>query len=391
MEQTAMPGSSARSLFFVTAAFWSAQYAYSQFVNPELTSMGASAVMMGLVSGAYGFTQTLIRIPLGILADRRGRQKPFVMLGCLLASLSGVGMLLFHSPIGFLFFRGMAGIAAASWVSFTVLYASYFPHEEGPSRISQLNIANISGRFLGYLLILLVIPFLGSNFAFIFSSACGLLALLISFSLRETPNEPRGINLRAFLKVSGDRYLLACTILNILVQGIAFSTYLTFTINIASSLGANSTQLTWVNIAILVPIIVTTYLITSGFLKKLPAAAMVGTGFILTALYCFLMARVTSLSQLVPLQILAGAGNALTFNVLLGQGVRDIKKEFRAVAMGLHQALYGIGMTLGPIIMGFLIDRNGIGSAFDTVAVLALLTSVFAVWLMRTKAGAIEE
>lgn len=391
MDKNNQSGMSARTMLLVTAAFWSAQYSYAQFINPELTAMGASAVIMGMVSGIYGLAQTLVRIPLGILADRKGRQKPFVVLGCLMASLPGVGMAMIKSPAAFIFFRGIAGLAAASWVSFTVLYASYFPHEEGPTRISHLNIPNMSGRFVSYLLVLLVIPNLGTHFAFIFSSLAGLLAIILSLTLHEEPHAPQGINLKAFLKVSKDRYLLSCTLLSILAQAIAFSTYFNFTINVARDLGADSTQLTWVNISILVPIIVSTYLITSGFLRKYSAVLLVGAGFFLTSAYCFLMARVTSLAQLLVLQTLAGSGNALTFNVLLGQSVRDIKKETRAVAMGLHQSLYGIGMTFGPILMGALIDSKGISKAFDMMAVLALLSAVLSLKLMKVKPRPVEE
>ena len=121
MEQTHKPGVSARLLFFVTAWFWCAQYSYTQFINPELEAMGMNAAFMGLVAGAYGFTQMLLRIPLGMLADRIGKQKPFVIIGCLLTALAGASFLLSYTPNGCLFARALAGVASASWVSFTVL------------------------------------------------------------------------------------------------------------------------------------------------------------------------------------------------------------------------------------------------------------------------------
>jgi len=161
MEGRQRPGVSARLLFMVTALFWCAQYSYTQFINPELERMGMSAAFMGLVSGAYGFTQMVLRIPLGILSDRLRRHKPFVVIGCLMTMLSGLGFLVYYSPPGFLISRGLAGVASAAWVSFTVLYSSYFPHTEGPRRISQLNAANMGGRLAGYLLIILIVPLLG--------------------------------------------------------------------------------------------------------------------------------------------------------------------------------------------------------------------------------------
>lgn len=76
MDSTSGLGMTAKAMLPVTAFFWSAQYSYAQFVNPELAAMGASAVVMGIVSGIYGLAQTLVRIPLGILADRKGVNHP---------------------------------------------------------------------------------------------------------------------------------------------------------------------------------------------------------------------------------------------------------------------------------------------------------------------------
>ncbi len=66
---------------------------------------------------------------------------------------------------------------------------------------------------------------------------------------------------------------------------------------------------------------------------------------------------------------------------MIGQSVRDIPQHLRAVAMGVYQAVYGIGMTLGPILMGLMIDAGGLKTAFLAMAVFALL-SAFLAWRM---------
>ncbi len=382
MEQESRPQLSAGLLFAVTSLFWSAQYSYTNFINPELSRMGMSAAFMGLVSGAYGLTQTLLRIPLGMAADRIGRQKPFIVLGCLLTALASAGMLLFYHPLGFLFFRGLAGIASASWVSFTILFSGYFRTEEGPRRISQLNIGNMLGRLAGFLIILLLVPALGVKSAFAFSLTVGALAFLSSLGLRETPTGRQGISLREMVRVSKDSYLRNCSIIGVLAQVIAFSTYYGFTVNIANTLNADSAQLSWLSIALLVPTILLNFLLSSCLIKRFSAKALVACGFLSGALPSLLAPLAANMAQLYLLQILAGLSSTMTFALLLGQSVRDIKKERRAVAMGFFQAVYGIGMTLGPMLMGVLVDQTGLRTAFFVMAAVSAASGALALRLL---------
>ncbi len=372
---------SAGLLFAVTSLFWCAQYSYTQFINPELARMGRNAAFMGLVSGAYGLTQTLLRIPAGMAADRLGRQKPFVLLGCLLTALSSGGMLLFYRPGGFLFFRGLAGAASAAWVSFTILFSAYFPHQEAPRRISQLNLANMGGRLGGFLVVLFLAPALGVPSAFAFSLTAGVFALLFGFCIRETPTGRQGISLRELAEVSRDRYLRASAIVAVLAQTIAFSTYAGFTVNVAKALGAGDAMLSWLNIALLLPTLLVNWLLTTYLIHKYSARALVALGFVAGCLYCLLVPLAQNMGQLLAIQTLGGCCSSLTFAALLGQCVRDVRRERRAVAMGFFQAVYGIGMTLGPVLMGLITDWAGLRIAFFCVSGFAAVSAVLA-WRM---------
>ena len=391
MEHTDRAGQSARLLFLVTALFWSAQYSYTQFINPELERMGMNAAYMGLVSGAYGFTQMVLRIPIGILADRTGRQKPFVVIGCLLTAMAGLGFLMFYNPGGFLVSRGLAGVASTSWVSFTVLYSGYFAHSEGPRRISHLNIANMGGRLGGYFVIILIVPLLSLVSSFWFSALCGAAALALSLKLFESPHEKQGITLKVFLQVSRDRYLLACAMMGILTQVVAFSTYTGFAVNAAKNLGAKDAGLTLLNISLLIPTLLMNLLVTTRLMKKVSGRQLVIYGFLLAALYCLLVPLAASLGQLYLIQILGGCASSLTFAVLIGQAVRDIPQKLRAVAMGFYQAVYSLGMTLGPIFMGLMIDQAGIRTAFFVMAGVSLLSAALAFRLLGIPPRAIEQ
>ena len=193
--QTAGPDNRRQAglLYALTAIFWFSQYAITPYINAELQRMGQTAGFMGLVGGAYGFSQMLVRVPAGLMADRLGRQKPFIVMGCALTALAGLGFLLWYTPASFLALRLVAGLASASWVSFTVMYGSFFPPQEGPRRISQLNIANQGGRLLCYVLVAWAVASQGLKSAFQIAAAAGMLCLLLSLMLRNSRAPTTGL------------------------------------------------------------------------------------------------------------------------------------------------------------------------------------------------------
>ena len=89
-----------------TTLFWFAMYTYVPILAPYVEHLGGSLSMAGLVVGSYGFTQMLVRIPIGFASDRLGRRKPFVILGLCLAAASSLGLGIATGPTAALIFRG---------------------------------------------------------------------------------------------------------------------------------------------------------------------------------------------------------------------------------------------------------------------------------------------
>lgn len=129
-----MEGTAGRGILLrfcaATLLFWGCLYVYVPTLAPYAQILGASLSVIGLILAAYGFTQFALRIPLGLWADRRGRYRPFILAGFLLALASALGLGLAPGTGALLVFRDVAGAAAASWVAFTVLFAGYFPAGE---------------------------------------------------------------------------------------------------------------------------------------------------------------------------------------------------------------------------------------------------------------------
>ena len=66
-------------LLIIVALFWFAQYAYIPYQTTYLTVSGAAGSIVGIAVGAYGILQLILRLPVGVCADRVGRHRPFIM------------------------------------------------------------------------------------------------------------------------------------------------------------------------------------------------------------------------------------------------------------------------------------------------------------------------
>ena len=295
-------------LFTVTILFWFSQYAYTSYVNPELEKMGIAASFMGFVAGAYGLTQTLVRIPVGIISDKWQKKIPICM-GCLCVSLASACMFFFYTPASFLIGRALGGIAASAWVPITVLYSSYYKSDDATKSITMINMAQQVGRLLSFIIASVVVVAFGEKSAFALSAIGGFIGLIISIFIIEDRDKKREpISIKALISVSGNRNLIITTVLAIFFQIIAFSTFFSFTANHAYSIGATPAQLSYVNVAMLAPAVIISYLTARYILKYIKAQWLVVIGFVLTAIYCGFLPFTETIIQLYIFQAVSLAG-----------------------------------------------------------------------------------
>ncbi|MCL2225659.1 MAG: MFS transporter, partial [Defluviitaleaceae bacterium] len=173
--------------YFVTAFFWFSLYTYVPYVAPFADDMGANLRLVGLITGAYGFTQMAIRFPLGIFSDKLGKRKVFVLLGMFFAAVAGFIVFFFPSPYTLLISRALGGVAASAWVTFTILGASYYPQNESAKAMGHLSACNALGRMAALLLGGLIAQRLGLTFAFLLGGIGGVVGLLCGFFIKEKP------------------------------------------------------------------------------------------------------------------------------------------------------------------------------------------------------------
>ncbi|NLJ94650.1 MAG: MFS transporter, partial [Clostridiaceae bacterium] len=62
-------------LLAIVIFYWMSLYTYPSLLTPYLSEIGATLTQAGLIVGSYGFTQMILRFPLGVYADHIGKKK----------------------------------------------------------------------------------------------------------------------------------------------------------------------------------------------------------------------------------------------------------------------------------------------------------------------------
>ncbi|MFN2341493.1 MAG: MFS transporter [Halanaerobium sp.] len=362
---------------FVTAFYWFSMYAYIPTFSPYIESLGASHKMIGLILGSYGFSQMLIRIPLGIYSDRINKKKIFVNIGILLSLISTIGMWFAETPTLILVFRSLAGASAATWVSFTVLFSSYFEDNDTAHAIGIINASNKSGQVIGMLLGGIIAQSLSQQYPFLLAAAGAVIGFILSLKIDENNKiYQKAITLEEIIKVAKNRSLLTVSFLAILMMMISHSTTFGFIPVAAKDLGATSFHLGLLTTITTIPGILSSYLSGSYFSYKIGEKNTVTIGFLLLAISCILVPFIERLYLLYFNQMLNGFSQGMIFPVLMGLSIKNVKANKRGTAMGFFQAIYGLGMFMGPIFVGTISDYAGLKMGFWMIGLVGILGAI---------------
>jgi len=280
--------------------------------------------------------------------------------------------------------RATGGVAASAWVTFTVLGASYYKPDESTKVMGHMSAANAFGRMVALLTGGLIAQLLGVPYAFLLGGIAGVVGLALSIGVTEKrPPAATPPSLSILLDVARNRQLLFCSILGILAMYISFATTFGFTPLAAAQLDASRLQLGMLGVLSTAPAIFISPLAGTIMPRKLGASATLAIGFVVAGGGSALVAVSNTLALLFVVQIAASLGGAIVATLLLGLCVRDITAEKRATAMGFFQAVYGLGMFLGPFVTGFISDGFGLMAAFVFAGFVGLAGAVLSVWFGR--------
>lgn len=379
--------------------FWFSVYTYPSFLTSyAVNELKASGAIAGMIVGSYGLTQMAFRIPLGVLSDVLKKRRPFIMLGFGFSILASAGLAFIaflagrdQIPQGLalaaLILRGISGITAATWVHFSVLYTAGYEADQVPAAMSRIIVPQCGSQILAMLAGAQLAGYVGEIYAFLLAAAAGIVGLVLMTRIREQRPSGAPLTFRGLLEVAGNRRLLMSTLLATLYQMVAWSTALGFVQNWAREvIGLTTAQLGYLSVANLLPNMVLSRLSGTRFLRKLGRKAVLCAGFLLLAAACFLYPKTDSLGTLLAVQALLGSGVGLIMPQTMSGAIEEIPDEKRGAAMGIYQAVYGLGMFVGPVLAGLIMERFPAAASGGSEAVPAY-SAVFFMAMIIALAG----
>jgi len=360
-----------------------ALYVYVPILPPYAELLGRSLTIVGLVVGSYGFTQVLFRFPIGIWSDKIGRRKPFVLSGFILTLISCIGLALSPNAWFLLLFRGLSGVAASMWVAFTVLYSSYFRDAQAARAMSLITFCTGFGQ--------MVSTYSGGKIADAygwlapFYVGAGLSVLGAGFML--PISEKVSINRASFsfqrlFHVASQRRLLTVSIITAFSQFAVFITTYGFLPIYATRIGASKGDLGL--LMFILHLCQTLSMLLAGTIvaPRIGYRATVGIAYATITCATFAIPYIQNLRLLFLTQGLGALGRGLAYPVLMGLSIQGMPQEEKATAMGFFQAVYAIGMFLGPAAGGFIGDAFGLSGVFFCAGIVYLIATALSISML---------
>lgn len=361
--------SQASLVLWIVAFFWFAQYVYVPYQTTYLLLAHISSNLVGAIIGAYGISQLLLRLPVGVLADLSSNHKFFIILGAFLAGAASFIRILLPDEVGFLVANILSGTASATWISFMILYMSFFKKADQTRATSKIIMANNTGMLLGFVTSTFLYDIVGMMVICAFSLGAGLIACLLSFFLQTTKPEKRpNIRVIELLQVIKDKNLLLYSCLALVQQGVQMSTTMSFTNQIIKELGATNMEIGFSSIIYMLSAVFFAKLASTKFLELLTKKQWIYSSFLLLGIYCLLVPQSSSILIVCLLQLIPGVGTGILFSLITSEALQSVPMQKRSTAMGFFQAVYAVGMTAFPIISGSIYEHLSMKAAFIFLA-----------------------
>ena len=375
----------ARRIFaLMTFMFWSSLYVYLPVLGPQAERLGAPLSLVGLIISSYGFAQLWLRIPLGIWSDRLGRRKPFIMLAFVIAAISGFGLWSAEDARQMLVYRGLGGVAASTWVVFTVLFCSYFPPDKGSQAIGLITATTFSAEMASTLTGGFLAEKYGWRAPFFCSGLLALVGLALSAMVKEEPQPQSTISIVEMASVGKNKRLLSVSIIGALSQYVVFVTLYGFTPVYAARLGATAMQLGFLSATAFVAMAAASLVGGAFWAEKFGEVRVVIGGLLVVSCCSVLIPFINELRLLYAIQALSGFGRGLILPALMSMSIQGVPDARKGTAMGFFQAIYSLGMFGGPALSGMMSELLGLRGIFFCAGGVGLITALATQHLLQS-------
>lgn len=341
-------------------------------------ALNVPAQNVGLLITVFTFPTVILGPIIGILADRFGRKRILVP-SLILFGIAGTACAFARNFNLLLLLRLLQGLGAAALLSLSVTVIGDLYTGERRATAMGYNASVSSIGTAVYPTIGGALATIGWFYPFTLPLVAIPIGLLVLFFLKNP--EPKGERdlkeyLRNALNSLRNRQIFGIFIASaanfVLLYG-AYVTYLPFLI--ANSFKAQSFVIGLFLSSISVAIAFTSSQL-GRLTRRFPETVLIRASFVFYAVALLIIPFIPSLWLLLIPTTLFGIGLGIGFPSIQTLLAALAPKEYLATVISVNGTFFGLGQTLGPLIMGLAFGIGGINSVFYTGVVLAIATLV---------------
>jgi len=348
--------------------------------------MGATGLWLGFIFASFAISRTLVTPFFGRLSDRKGR-KLLLVIGLFTYALISFAYILATEVYQLVLVRLVHGVSGAMILPIAQAYiGDLSPEGEEGKWMGYSNAAFFSGFGFGPLMGGMLAAQWGMNLAFITMGVFNLIAFFIAIILLPRSDLRKSATALPFsfmdMRRSSTMVGLFSFRLAIALGRSSFFTFLPLLAAMRLGLPANL-----IGILIAVHVLLVSMLgIVGGRMADIfNRRVLVGIGSIVIFVYLFLVPLAPGFWPLLALCILGSIGSATATPPVMALTVEEGRKYGMGSAIAAITMAMSIGMAVGPIMTGAIVDLIDINAAFYFSAGLALIGAVLFMWFTRAR------
>ena len=352
-------------------------------------TLGATGIWLGLIYSTFSVSRAIFMPMTGKLSDRRGR-KVLIATGLTIYTLASLGYVWSQSVFEMVWIRFLHGIGSAMVVPIAAAaIGDISPKGKEGSVMGTFNVALFLGYGAGPLLGGVVMDAVGMNEVFYLMGGLSFVSLLLVLFLPENkdPVKERTRIVTPFRKIWRHdvfKELLVFRFSNAAVRG----SLMVFLPVFATKLDISPSQ---VGFLVALNILLTAALqhFFGGLADRMNRHFLIIAGNTMTAIPMLLTPAARSLTHLLVLAVIMGIGGGLAFPAALAVATELGRKHGMGNIMGFFNQSMSLGMIVGPVAAGWVMDLLGISVVFIFVGFLGMMGSGICVAYLYRRRGVV--
>lgn len=344
-------------------------------------SLGATGIGLGVIFAGFAISRTLVTPIFGRLSDRHGR-KSFIVVGLFLYAVISPSFIWADTVVQLTMVRFAHGIAGGLILPIAQAYVGDIsPEGEEGKWMGYANAAFFGGFGFGPLLGGVVTRYYGMDVAFFAMGGLSLLAFFIAlFFLPEVTRKHTASAPSLSFREMGRSRLTGGLFGYRLAQTLARAAFFTFLPVFAAVRLGLGTDLIGILFAVHILLVAALGIPLGRVADRFSRRFMVVLGCLVTFAFMVMLPLASSFPTLMALIILGSIGNAISTPAASALVIEEGRRFGMGSTVAVFTTALNIGMAVGPILAGAIVDFSGINNAFYFGAVAVLAGAGVFVW-----------